>query len=453
MMTSNISARDQIRLLLESGSTGPVLDRQLENFDSAELLHAVFQLTEDEQRRLLSVVSVEKAAQLVEEFPHSHGAGLIEDMPAQDAAPIVEEMASNHRVDLLSEMDQQDTEAIFEYLEEDDVKEIRELIAYPSDVAGGLMMTEFATYPRTAIVRDVVDDLTGREGDYEFLTVHYIYVVVKKRVLVGVIRLRDLVFADPAARIGSIATKAKTVAATASLNELEQFFADNDIAAVPVVDDRNHLLGIVRRRAVLEALNEKAEADYLKVAGIVGGDELRSMPVLLRSRRRLSWLSINIVLNIIAASVIAFYEDTLTAVIALAVFLPIVSDMSGCSGNQAVAVSMRELTLGAAEPKDVMRVLRKELLVGLINGLALGSLLGFVAWAWKGNYVLGLVVGLALALNTVLAVSIGGTVPLMLKRLKIDPAVASGPLLTTITDMCGFFLILSLASLALPSLI
>lgn len=453
MTTSNISARDQIRTLLESDSPAPVLDRQLEKFDSAELLHAVFLLTEEEQRRLLSAVSAEKAAHLVEEFPSSHGADLIEEMPAQDAAPIVEEMASNHRVDLLAEMDQQDTEAIFEFLEEDDVQEIRDLIAYPPDVAGGLMMTEFATYPRTAIVRDVVNDLTGREGDYEFLTVHYIYVVVKKHLLVGVIRLRDLVFADPEAQIGSITTKAKTVSDNASLPELEQFFVDNDIAAVPVVDGRKYLLGIVRRRAVLEALNEKAEADHLKVAGIVGGDELRSMPVLTRSKRRLSWLSINIVLNIVAASVIALYEDTLTAVIALAVFLPIVSDMSGCSGNQAVAVSMRELTLGAAEPKDVIRVWRKELMVGLINGLALGSLLGFAAWAWKGNYVLALVIGLALALNTVLAVSIGGTVPLILKRFNIDPAVASGPLLTTITDMCGFFLVLSLASLVLPSLI
>ncbi len=177
------------------------------------------------------------------------------------------------------------------------------------------------------------------------------------------------------------------------------------------------------------------------------------MPVLVRSRRRLSWLSVNIGLNIVAASVIALYEDTLSAVIALAVFLPIVSDMSGCSGNQAVAVSMRELTLGAAEPRDVLRVWRKELSVGLINGLALGTLLGLAAWMWKGSVVLGLVVGIALALNTVLAVSIGGTVPLILKRFGIDPAVASGPLLTTITDMCGFFLVLSLASSVLPSLV
>ena len=154
-----------------------------------------------------------------------------------------------------------------------------------------------------------------------------------------------------------------------------------------------------------------------------------------------------------AASVIALYEDTLSAVIALAVFLPIVSDMSGCSGNQAVAVSMRELTLGAAEPRDVARVWGKEASVGLINGLILGILLGLAAWAWKGIPMLGLVVGGALALNTVLAVSIGGTVPLILKRLGVDPAVASGPLLTTITDMCGFFLVLSLASLVLQHLV
>ena len=219
------------------------------------------------------------------------------------------------------------------------------------------------------------------------------------------------------------------------------------------MDGRSYLLGIVRRRSVLEAIAERAEADHLKAAGIIGGDELRSMPVLMRSRRRLAWLSINIGLNILAASIIAVYEDTLTAVIALAVFLPIVSDMSGCSGNQAVAVSMRELTLGAAVPKDVFRVWRKEAVVGLINGLALGILLGIAAWAWKGNPYLGLVVGGALAANTVIAVSIGGTVPLVLRRLKLDPAVASGPLLTTVTDMCGFFLLLSLATMVLPSLI
>jgi magnesium transporter len=448
-----IDARDQLRSALESGVPTGELDALLDSIDSAELLHAMFLLDPDEQRKLLSSVSAEKAANLVEDLPDSHTAELMEEMTASESATILEELASDHRVDILAELDSEDAEAILEHLDAEDVQEIRELSAYPPDVAGGLMMTEFAAYRKTATVREVVDDITGHEGDYEFLTVHYVYVVTRRRTLVGVLRLRDLVFSNPDAKIGSIAKPAKTVSPETSLLELDQFFADYDIAAVPVVNENDQLLGIVRRRSLLEALAEKAESDSLKAAGIVGGDELRSMPVWDRAKRRLSWLSVNIGLNIIAASVIAIYEDTLSAVIALAVFLPIVSDMSGCSGNQAVAVSMRELTLGAAEPKDVARVWSKEVVVGIINGLALGLLLGLAAWAWKGNPVLGLVVGGALALNTVLAVSIGGTVPLILKRLNIDPAVASGPLLTTMTDMCGFFLVLSLASLVLPSLL
>ena len=436
--------------LLGQTCTSDELEAFLDGLGPAELLHTVFSLKADEQRALLSALSPNRAAELVEDFPDGHTADLIEDMAVSDAAPIVEKLASNHRVDVLSELDSEDADAIIAELDEEDASEVRELISYKPDEAGGLMMKEFAAYPMSSSVRTVVEELTQGKADYQFLTVHYVYVVVRQRRLKGVIRLRDLVFSDPNRKIGELAIPALAVSPTASLDELEEFFDENDFAAVPVVDSRGNLLGIVRRRAVLEALADRSEADHLKAAGIIGGDELRSMPVLVRSRRRLAWLSVNIGLNILAASIIAAYEDTLTAVIALAVFLPIVSDMSGCSGNQAVAVSMRELTLGAAVPKDVLRVWRKEAIVGLINGVALGALLGLAAWAWKGNVVLGLVVGGALAANTIIAVSVGGTVPLILRRLGLDPAVASGPLLTTVTDMCGFFLLLSLASAVLP---
>ena len=191
---------------------------------------------------------------------------------------------------------------------------------------------------------------------------------------------------------------------------------------------------------------------FMKFAGIVGGEEYRTMPMLRRSSRRLSWLSINIVLNIIAASVIAIYQDTLEKAIVLAVFLPIISDMSGCSGNQAVAVSIRELTLGLVRPREIGRVLAKESSIGILNGIVLGCLLGVAALLWKGNPYLGLVVGVALAANTLVAVSFGGFIPLFLRGIKTDPALASGPLLTTITDMCGFFFVLSFASILLPKI-
>ena len=176
------------------------------------------------------------------------------------------------------------------------------------------------------------------------------------------------------------------------------------------------------------------------------------MPLMTRSSRRLAWLSINIVLNLLAASIIAMFQETLSTVIALAVFLPIISDMSGCSGNQAVAVSMRELSLGLVRPTELLRVWLKEISVGLLNGIALGAMIGAVAWAWQGMPMLGVVVAIALALNTLVAVSIGGLVPLLLRRWNLDPAVASGPILTTITDMCGFFWVLGLATLFLDYL-
>jgi magnesium transporter len=216
---------------------------------------------------------------------------------------------------------------------------------------------------------------------------------------------------------------------------------------------RNELVGVVLRRDLREEETDKANLELLEVQGIVGGEELRTMPILERSKRRLSWLSVNILLNIMAASVIAFYQDTLSSVIALAVFLPIVSDMSGCSGNQAVAVSLRELALGVVKPFEVMRVWWQEVWVGVVNGIVLGILLGTAAWIWKGNIYLGLVAGGALAINTIIAVSLGGTIPLILKQFKVDPALASGPLLTTITDMVGFFLTLSFANLAMNHLV
>jgi magnesium transporter len=178
---------------------------------------------------------------------------------------------------------------------------------------------------------------------------------------------------------------------------------------------------------------------------------MRTMPVWSRAGRRLAFLTPNIVLNLISVSVIAFFQPTLERVVALAIFLPILSDMSGCSGNQAIAVSMRELALGLVKPNEIARTLKKEISVGLLNGLALGALLGTIAWFMRGHEfaAIGLVIGCALAANSIIAVAIGGTVPLILKSFKLDPAMASGPILTTITDLCGFFFALGLATLVL----
>lgn len=414
-----------------------------------QTIRVLFRLNADDQQRLLALVSPDYAADLLEDIPEAHAADLIEHMDVEQAAHIVDELPSDEGADLLGSMARDDADAILDEMDPAVANQVRDLIVYPPDVAGGLMEPESCAYRDGTRVQDFIDDLGRRREEIEQLPNRLILLDRRGRP-VGGVEIRDVLLASPDAMLRPMASQILSVSTQTTLDELEEYFDEYESLGVPVLDESGRLVGRVRRRAVQEAVAERAQSDQLKVQGIVSGEELRAMPVFARSGRRLSWLSVNIVLNIIAASVIALFQDTVSAVIALAVFLPIVSDMSGCSGNQAVAVSMRELTLGIIEPRDAFRVWWQEVSVGLLNGCALGVLLALAAYLWQGSPLLGAVVGAALCINTIIAVSIGGTVPLLLKRFNADPAVASGPVLTTVTDMCGFFLVLGLATLALP---
>lgn len=425
----------------------------LESLTSTQLVYLMSRLHKDEQQDLLTMLNPEDAADVIEELPEAQAVDIIEDMDVGDAAAIIHEMVSDEQADLLMELQEKDAEAILTEMNPTEAASLRKLIEYDPETAGGLMLTEYISYKETKTVEEVIEDLRKNAERYKNFHVRYIYILSIHDEFLGVLQMQDLLLANPSQRLSKIIIKdVIAVNANETLDKVSDLFDTYEFYGFPVVDDHNKMIGILRRVNVLEAINERAAYEHLETQGIIGGDELRTMPVFLRSRRRLSWLSVNILLNIIAASVIAFYQDTLSTVIALAVFLPIISDMSGCSGNQAVAVSMRELSLGTVRPTEMLRVWFQEISVGLINGLVLGILIGLAAYFWKGNIYLGLVVGGALAVNTIVAVSIGGTVPLFLKRMNVDPALASGPILTTITDMIGFFLALSFATIMISQL-
>jgi len=430
----------------------PGLKAYIDSLSPSEVVRAIFHLSAEDRQQVLTKLSPEEAAGLIEDIPDEHAADIIEQLPAENAAAILSEMASVDQADVLGEMKQADAEAILAEMAPDEAKDARRLMQYEYDEAGGLMMTEVFAFEEDVTVGEVLERLSTAGENDENLQLREIYVISRWKRLIGVVRLNEIVLSRRTTAIADLVTPSAFVTPSTKLDELERMFSRSEISTLPVINPHARVIGVVTRDAVTEALNERAEEEYRKLQGIVGGDEIRTMPLLTRSRRRLSWLSINIVLNIIAASVIAFYESTLSAVIALAVFLPIISDMSGCTGNQAVAVSMRELSLGLVKPYEVIRVWIKEITVGVINGFSLGCLLGVAAWFWKENIYLSIVVAAALALNSLIAVSIGGCVPLLLKHLRVDPAVASGPILTTVTDMCGFFLVLSFATVMLPQL-
>lgn len=428
------------------------LEEVIEERSPTELVRAISQLSDVQRGAVIDLVNPESAADLLEQLPSVHAPLLLESAEPDRAAAAIDQLPSDLQADVLSNLADRDALDILERMEPGEAEDARALQRYPQYSAGGLMVTEFLTYPSDWKVEQVNGDLKKNASKYRDYEIQYAYVCNPDGSLVGVLRLRDLLLSGEDVPINELMIPSPlSVSVERDLAYLHTFFQDHHFLGVPVTE-AGYLVGVLLRLDVDQAWIDQQDKSFLRRQGIVSGEEIRAMPLFQRAKGRLVWLSLNIVLNLLAAAIISHFEATLSAAIALTAFLPIISDMSGCSGNQAVAVSIRELMLGIVKPRDVGRVWMKEVTVGLINGSAVGILLGCLAWLWKGNLVLGLVIGVALAVNTVVAVSLGGAIPLVLRACGRDPAVASGPLLTTVTDMCGFFLVLSMASRFLPYL-
>ena len=448
--------KDALDALLEAieAKDGAAALEALKTLDWEDQRWAISRLSADRLVVLTGILGAEDAAKLMSHLAEAQAVEILERLPSVEAAGILKHLPEEKSSDLLRELHEDDAEEILAVMPDAGERSALERrMAYPEGCAGSLMRGGAVTFPVTATVGEVLANLGEHAEDYSDRDVQYLYVVDRAGKLVGVLTLRNLVLSLRSKPVeGLMIREPLTVIDTMPLDELADLFARKKYFGLPVVDGDGRLLGVVPRDAVAHETAEEQAEMFLQASGIVNGEEIRSMALGERCLKRLAWLGPNIGLNLVAASVIAANEATLREVIALAVFLPIVSDMSGCSGNQAVAVSIRELTLGILRPGDFLRVMAKEAAVGLINGFVLGALLGTIAALWKGNVTLGLVVASALMLNTILSVLLGGLVPLFLKRMKVDPALASGPILTTCTDMCGFFLVLTLASSVLERL-
>ncbi|MEM9828554.1 MAG: magnesium transporter [Planctomycetota bacterium] len=423
------------------------VNQQVSECTASDQAYLIAHLDESEVESVVGALTPTAAAELISHLSETQAAGLLANLEADAAAAILRELPADEQADILADLSDHQSEAILGEFPASEAEQVRVLAAYDENVAGGLMTRDLLKLSVDSTIAEAIGRIGETLDELGDDDIRYGYVVDGDDRLVGVLPMQNLLFVKRSTRVAdSMIANPKTVRDSASLDELIDLFDVHHFLGIPVTDEEGRLCGVVHRDRVNRAEGEVAESAYLKSQGIVGGEELRTMPVAVRSRRRLSWLSVNILLNIGAASVVALFQETLQSVIALAVFLPIISDMSGCSGNQAVAVSMRELSLGLIRPTEVLRVWLQEMSVGLVNGLALGLLVALAGYIYQGNVWLGGVVGIALFVNTIVAVSIGGTVPLIVKRFGFDPAIASGPLLTTITDMRGFFLVLGMAS-------
>lgn len=435
-------ALEEAERLLDAGRVDEALAHvaALHPADQAQLIAG---LDPDLRALLLPRVPEEAMAQVLDYLEEEPRRSIIAVLEPAALGPILDRVQRDVAADVLHALPPERARQALAAMRS--AAEVVPLLPHPDETAGGRMTTDFVALHRDWTVEQALSYLRRTRPGAE--QVFYLYVVDDEHRLEGVVSLRHLVVANADERIGDLMTPDVVSVATAEdQEEVVRRVRHYNFIAVPVVDDGRHLVGVVSVDDLMDVAEEEATEDMFLMAGLTE-DESLLRPVARSVAPRLSWLLVNLLTAFAAAAVVNTFEGTIERVAALAVFMPIIAGMGGNAGIQTITLMVRSLALGNVEMRDVRRVLGRELVIGITNGIAIGLLLGVLAYTWKGNVGLGVVAGTAMLLNMATAVTVGVLVPLSLRALRLDPALAAGVLVTTFTDVLGFFFFLGLATL------
>jgi len=387
----------------------------------------------------LAELPVEFAAELVAEAERERAVDWLAEMPVDVTADIVGELEADTAEPLLAQLPEATREAV------------QRLARYPDDTAGGWMSPAFSAVPLDKTVGEVIAAL--RAAPRRHGNTAYVYVVDADQRLVGVVSLRELMLAHQRVPVRHLMRRDVLVARTSDdAAEAADRTYTRGLKMLPVVTDGDVLVGVLTMEDALELLSEQL-AEELSGIGATSSEESFFTPPYRAVGLRLPWMAANVFLNLAAVSIISAFEATLAQVAILAAFLPMITDMGGNVGIQALSVSIRSIALGEVRLQDYWQAVRKEVAIGVVNGLALGALFGGIAYAMETNAVLGAVAGTALAVNVLVAGVVGGTIPFFIRRIGLDPAMLTGPILTTVTDVTGVSIYLGLASAVVSGLV
>ena len=437
----------ELQRLLESGQRPEAFERfgVLHPVDQGEVLDG---LPRDIQQSLIADLDYSVLADILEYLEPEESAELVGGREPADLAQVLDLTDADVAVDLLqhiSEDKQQETlKAMI------DSAEVSELLQYQDDTAGGLMTPDYPVVLETTTTPNALDQLRLLGPHAE--DINSVLVMDTERRLVGSLSVTRLALARANMVVGDIMDREiNSVVAATDQEECVRVMQRYNLSLLPVVDGEGRLAGVVLAEDLMGVVAEEATEDMFRIAS-VGGERIAG-PLTNSLRRRLPWLYINLATAFLAAVMVSLFEDTITKVVALAVFLPVVASQGGIGGTQTVTLVVRSMALGEVPRRLGLRILARELALGLIHGVALGIVVGFVAYLWKGNFTLGLVLGLAMLGNMLVAGMFGAGVPLLLRHLKMDPAVSSAVFVTTFTDVIGFVLFLGLAAAFIDHLV
>ena len=439
----------QLRLLsdaLDSGRLGPVR-RLVNTLSPAEIGNLLESLPPAKRSVVWGLVDPEDDGEVLVHVGEDVRESLIADMDPDELVAAVEDLDIDDLADLVEDLPDTVIDEILKSMDRENRERLEQVLSYDEDTAGRLMNPDVVTVRADTTV-DVVLRYLRLRGELPEHTDH-LYVVSRRHQYLGRIALQSLLTCDASTPINQLVDDEQpAIGVEESADEVARMFSDHDWISAPVVDDNNVLLGRITIDDVVDIIRYQAEHQALGAAGLDEEEDLFS-PVPRAFRRRLLWLSINLGTAFLAASVVGRFEGTIEKIVALAVLMPIVAGMGGNAGTQVLALMVRGLALGQVGASNVRTLLWKELRVALMNGLSLGLVLAVVVFAWFRDPMLSLVIGSALTINLSFAATAGVLVPLGLKRMGFDPALAGGVILTTVTDVMGFLAFLGLATLIL----
>ncbi len=437
-----------VRKLLRRRASGHVVNL-LAKLHPGDISNVLLELNDRDQQAVFSVlIEREKrlAALALTDLGIERSVGLLTAMAPAETAKVLQEMETDDRALFVSSLPKDIAEQVLEQMRLEESLQVQGLLQYEEETAGRIMTPHVFALREDLSVSEAIHTIQTTQ-DLEM--VFYLYVVDERNHLVGVASLRQLLMVPPSTSLKKVmTTNVISVHTDTDQEEVAQLVALYDLLAIPVVDHENKLMGVITVDDVIDVIKDEATEDILHLAGVEADDHVHSN-AFASVRKRLPWLGVNLGTALGAATVVAIYEPTIAALPQLAIFLPVVAGMGGNSGTQTLTVMVRSLALGEVSWKNARQVVLKEVKVGLFNGISLGLLAGFIAFLWKGNYLLGAVLGAGMICNMLVAALMGTLVPLVLKKLNIDPAIASGIFLTTFTDVVGFFSFLGLAALVL----
>jgi magnesium transporter len=407
--------------------------------DSAEVLA---ELEPEQQAAILDRIEAEDLAEVFEQLDEEDMAGVAQHLDTETLADVLDEMEPDMAADFLGELEPQQAAEVIEQM--DEPEEVTSLLVYEPDTAGGIMNAPPPSLRRFWTVDEAIRFI--KDQYREEAQFYYLYVLDRYGHLIGVVSLRALILAQPQQSIEEIMDNTViSVRAEADQEAVAQLLQRYDLVALPVVDEAGKLIGIVHVDDVVDVIEEEATEDIYKLAQVGADSEIYSK-IPQSVRNRLPWLVINLGTAFAAASIVSLFEGTIAQAAVLAAFMPIVAGQGGNAGTQTMTIVVRSLALKEIEPRDTLWALWHELRIGIINGITVGVLVSLLAWLWQGNPYLGLVIGLAMLGNLIIAALAGVIVPMTLKTLRIDPALASSIFVTTFTDIMGFLLFLGLAT-------